>query len=134
MRYAILDGENVVTNIVEASPEFAEQQGWIDATGANIGDTWDGQHFIPAPPKPETVPNTVSMRQARLQLNATPMGTSTAYDAVNAAIDQMDTAAKIDWEYATDVKRDFSLVAQMQALFQWTDAQMDDFFIEASKL
>ena len=50
MKYAIIEN-TLVVNIVVADAEFAQAQGWIDATWASIGDTWDGAEFIkPAPP------------------------------------------------------------------------------------
>lgn len=75
------------------------------------------------------VPNKVSMRQARLQLLA-----SNQYETVNSAISTMGSAAQIEWEYATEVIRTNPLVAAMQQLLGWTDEQMDQYFIEASKL
>jgi hypothetical protein len=71
----------------------------------------------------------ITPRQCRLQLLA-----EEKLDDVEAAIDTMGAAAKIEWEYALEVKRTYTLVAAMQQLFQWTDAEMDDFFTEAGKL
>ena len=82
----------------------------------------------------EPVPDTISMRQCRLQLLSTPLGDSTGYATVNAAIATMGEAAQIDWEYAADVQRTFPLVVAMQQMFGWDDSQMDDFFREAAKL
>lgn len=76
----------------------------------------------------------ISMRQCRLQLLATPLGDSTGYAAVNNAIVTMGEAAQVDWEYAADVQRTFSLVVAMQQMFGWDDSQMDAFFVEAAKL
>jgi hypothetical protein len=71
----------------------------------------------------------LSMRQCRLQLLA-----EEKLDDVQAAINTMGQAAIIDWEYAADVKRMFPLVVAMQALFQWTDAEMDQFFVDGALL
>lgn len=50
-RFAIIDAGRVI-NIIEADAEFAASIDAIDATGAAIGDLWDGQQFTspPAPP------------------------------------------------------------------------------------
>ena len=50
-RFAIIvDG--VVQNIVKADAEMAEANGWIDATGAKIGSTWDSERFTDPLPEP----------------------------------------------------------------------------------
>jgi len=72
---------------------------------------------------------TVSMRQARLQL-----ATLGVYDQVNAAIDTMDSMAKIEWEYASEVNRSNILVDSMAQLLSWTEEDIDTYFDAASKL
>lgn len=52
-RFAIIDAGRV-TNIIEADEEFAASIGAIDATGAAIGDLWDGETFTPPPAPPLT--------------------------------------------------------------------------------
>jgi hypothetical protein len=47
MKYAILK-DNKVVNIAIANKPFNKD--WIDATGAKIGDTWDGEKFVSPPP------------------------------------------------------------------------------------
>ena len=50
MRYAVVE-KNIVVNIVKADTPL--QDNWIEAKGANIGDTWNGEDFIsPTPPEP----------------------------------------------------------------------------------
>lgn len=70
----------------------------------------------------------ITPRQCRLQLLA-----EEKLDDVEASIDSMGAAAKIEWEYALEVKRTYSLVAAMQQLFSWSDAETDTFFTEAGK-
>jgi hypothetical protein len=76
-----------------------------------------------------SVPHLVSMRQARLALLQ-----NNLLDAVNAAVGQMPQAAQIEWEYATEVKRENELVLTMKNLLTWTDLQMDGLFILAKGL
>jgi hypothetical protein len=48
-RFAIIEG-GVVANIVEAEFDYAVTQGWVDASSANIGDTYsNGQFSEPVP-------------------------------------------------------------------------------------
>jgi hypothetical protein len=99
--------------------------------------TWDGSKLVKVKePEPvsEPVPDTIFMRQCCQQLLATQLGDGNALDAVETAISQMDKSAQIDWQRAQEVKRDWPLVIQMQALFGWSDDQMDQFFREAAKL
>lgn len=79
-------------------------------------------------PKPVVIPPSVTMRQARLQLLA--MG---LLDDVNVAVQSLSAVAQIEWEYATQVNRDSDFVAQMAALLEMSEADLDDFFMEAAQ-
>ena len=70
--------------------------------------------------------NAISMRQARLQLLAMNL-----LDTVNSAISSMPQSAQIEWEYATEVKRDNPLVLGVQSALSMSDLDMDDFFRQA---
>lgn len=82
----------------------------------------------PAPP-----PSVVSMRQARLALLGAGL-----LPQVEAAFDQMDeperSAVIIEWEYATELRRDHPLVASLAAALGLTEQQVDDLFIAASQI
>ena len=84
-------------------------------------------------PPPSDVPQAVTMRQARLALLAANMLTT-----VNTAIAGMPgaegEAARIEWEYAQEVRRDSPLVAALSAAFGWTGAQLDAMFVSAKTL
>ena len=75
------------------------------------------------------VPQSVTMRQARLQLLATDN-----LATIDTAISTIGAAAQIEWEYATEVQRSNPLVAGIQQLLEWTDEQLDTYFREAAKL
>ena len=79
------------------------------------------------------VPEVVTMRQARLAL----LGAGLLAQ-VNTAVANMPgvegDAARIEWEYAQEVRRDSPLVAALSAAFGWTGAQLDDLFTEGAKL
>lgn len=53
MKFALIESGRV-TNIIEADAQYAAAVGAIDATGAAIGDTWDGVVFTSPPVAPPT--------------------------------------------------------------------------------
>lgn len=75
------------------------------------------------------VPRVVSMRQARLALLAAGL-----LDDVEAAIASAPRAARIEWEYAQEVARDYGLVLQLAPVLGLTDRQLDDLFVAAASL
>ena len=75
------------------------------------------------------VPQSVTMRQARLALLAAGL-----LDMVEAAITAAGPEAAIEWEYAADVQRGAGLVPAMAAALGMTDAQIDALFVTASTL
>ena len=88
-----------------------------------------GTVSIPSP----GVPQSVTMRQARLALHAA--GLLTSVDAAIAAMDEPDkTAASITWEFAQTVDRGFGMVPQLAAALGMSDTQIDDLFIAAAQL
>ena len=88
-----------------------------------------GTVSIPSP----GVPQSVTMRQARLALHAA--GLLTSVDAAIAAMDEPDkTAAQITWEFAQTVDRGFGMVPQLAAALGMTETQIDDLFIAAAQL
>ena len=100
-----------------------------------------GQNLIvdPAWVEPEPivqiiqVPQTVTMRQARLALLQ-----SGSLSAVNAAIagmsGAMGEAARIEWEFSSEVKRNQPLVVALTPTLGFTSKQLDDLFILAATL
>ena len=131
-RFAIIDAGRVI-NHAEADSDFADSQGWIAAADSRIGDSWDGEVFTPAPPAPPAVPSAVTMRQARLALLGAGL-----LAGVDAAIDSLPSlqkeAARIEWEYATEVQRSSGLVPMMAVALGLDDAALDALFIEAAAL
>jgi len=80
-----------------------------------------------------SVPQSVTMRQARLALHAA--GLLTSVDAAIAAMPEPDrTAAQITWEFAQTVDRGFGMVPQLATALGMTETQIDDLFIAAAKL
>jgi len=79
--------------------------------------------------KKALVPASVTMRQARLALLAADL-----LDDVDVMIQSIGRAAAITWEFATEVQRTNELIAAVQEAKGLTEEQIDDMFIEASKL
>ncbi len=98
---------------------------------------WEGTYWrltdIPPPIPQEIIPEviipTISMRQARLALLGAGL-----LSQVNAAVAQLDETAKIEWEYASEVKRDAPLVVGLAQALNLTDQQLDELFILASNI
>jgi hypothetical protein len=79
------------------------------------------------------IPQVVTMRQARLALHKS--GMLTAVDAaIDAQPEPAKTEAKLDWEYAQTVDREFGLVPAMAAAMGLTEKQIDDLFVLAASL
>lgn len=79
------------------------------------------------------VPEAVSMRQARLALLGA--GLLGAIDAaINSLPSPQKEAAAIEWDYASDVRRDSPLLESLAPALGLTDAQIDALFITAFTL
>ena len=74
------------------------------------------------------IPTQITMRQTRLYLLSIDL-----LDTVENIVSQ-NKAWQIEWEYASEVQRTNQLIVAMQQELQLTDAQIDDMFLEASKL
>lgn len=74
------------------------------------------------------VPQSITMRQARLQLLEDEL-----LDEVEAFVSQ-DRKWQIEWEYANEVFRVSPLIGALKNLLNLTDEQINTMFIKASKL
>ena len=80
-------------------------------------------------PQPAPIPQSVTMRQARLALLAAGL-----LSTVETAIGGAGPAAAIEWEYAQEVQRGSGLVPAMATALGLTDAQIDALFVQAATL
>ena len=102
---------------------------------ATAGCFWRGDHWeiVPGEVPGDPVPEVVTMRQARLAL----LGAGLLAQ-VNAAVANMPgtegDAARIEWEYAQEVRRDSPLVAGLSAALGLTDETLDNLYKVAAGL
>lgn len=85
--------------------------------------------YIPPAPEPVQVPQAITIRQAKLALLSAGL-----LDDVDAAIAQADRATQIEWEYATEVHRNWPTLRSVQGAIGLTDEQVDGLFIRAASL
>ena len=135
-RYAIVvDG--VVDNIIVAEGAFATEQGGVACPpGVEIGWTYDGNDFAAPVVSPEEIRaaiRPVTMRQARLALLAAGVLGDVA-PALAALPSPHRDAAEIEWEYASEVRRDAPLIAALGSALGLTEDQIDDLFAAAAML
>jgi hypothetical protein len=126
-RYNILDGEGgAVVNTIMASPEF-------------MAANHEHYEAVPLPPRTPSVAS-VTPRQARLLLlntDATDASDNMLAQA-EAIFDAMSepekTAARIEWEFGTEVRRDSPLITQLAGAIGLTDQQIDAMFVAAKEI
>lgn len=113
-----------------------DYRGWtgFDAEGnekaiSELGQKPDPSWTTEKPVLPEPVPTVVTMRQARLALDANGHLTQ-----VENALSGMSKAAQIEWEYASTVERGSALTQVMIDTLGLTAQQTDDLFIQAAGL
>ena len=95
-----------------------------------------GDELPPAPePEPEVpqVPQSVTMRQARLALLGAGV-LSQVEGAINSMPEPQKSAARITWEYSAEVHRHNGLVSQMAPALGMTSEQIDALFIAAAQI
>lgn len=85
--------------------------------------------LTPAPTTVNAVPQSVTMRQARLALLQ-----SGLLDEATAAVAGAGPAAQIEWEYSSDVGRNVILVQALSSALGLTDEDLDGLFVLAATL
>lgn len=87
---------------------------------------YNGLEYVGALPTDTTK---LTARQARLVLLQNGL-----LDDVEAAVAAADRAAQLEWEYATEIKRDWPTLVAMAAALGMTDAQLDALFTAGAAL
>lgn len=153
--WAFIDSENKAVNFVESDgvpgyiPDGCTAVQIPEGASYGYGWVWDGTKFVPPDvPVPVKVPASITRRQCALQLLN--MGIITDQEAVDmtrtglppanvqAYIDALPTAderARAEIDFAADAYyRDNPLLEAIMIANGATDAEIDQFFIEASQL
>ncbi len=125
----------VVTGAPEHDPatHVAEQNGCAYNAARQ---RWETQHIVRELTPAELaarVPRSVSMRQARLALFHAGL-LQLVNDAVTGMPGAEGEAARIEWEYAAEVRRDSPLVASLAEPLSLSEADLDLLFVAAAVL
>ena len=125
MKYAIIENNKIV-NIGVSNEALASN--WILLKGDfGIGDEYIDGKFIKFIP-PIEVPQTITPLQSKLQLRE--LGLLDEVDTLVAT----DRKVQLYWEYALTIERNNEVLLSMSEQLGLTSEQLDDMFIQASKL
>lgn len=137
--YALIDkATNDILRVEPEGPILSDLKPvkWVDC-GDDVTTAWtyDGETFsAPVVVPPATViPRSVTMRQARLALLGAGL-LPNVDDAVAAMTGVKGMAAKIEWEYSSEVNRDKDLVQGLALALGLSEAQLDELFEQAAAL
>ena len=121
MRIEIMDGDTV-TNVILATPEFAEQ---LHPGKWRLAEVQD----VPTPPTPAT-PTVCSPAQGLVALFAIKQITESDVNATIAAIPDPVAryTAQIAFARATEWRRDSVSIQQLSALLELTESDLDALF------
>ena len=100
---------------------------WI-ADGGVVEDEFTDEELLQQ--IEDAKPKVVTMRQARLAL----LQGGLLQTVTDAIANGTDEAMKIEWEYATEVKRDWNSLVTLTTALGMTSAELDDLFQLASTL
>lgn len=129
-----IHGNKIPADAVEITAEEHAALLEAQSQGKVIKGNNKGKPVAVDPPAlPPSAPSVVSMRQARLALlNAGLL--QSVNDAVAGLKGAAGEAAKIEWEYASEVRRDNVLFQQLAVELGLTDQVLDDLFTAAASL
>jgi hypothetical protein len=128
-----VDIEDVYAPIPARSTMIAPTEIAAGKVAIFTGSGWVESDLPEVFPQAVTVPSSITMRQARLQLHA--IGKLAAVqEAINQLPEPPKTEAQIEWDYAAVVERASPFVALLTPALGLSDEDMDDLFREAAKL
>lgn len=124
--------------IIEITDKVISTETPIEA--ASLEDFIASNGLIPVTPVPPKVPQSISAWKAKAILSDTPHGSAgTLFSAVEDAIAAMPeslekTTLRSAWQFNADLDRNSNAVTQLSTLLGLSKEQVDNLFIEASKL
>lgn len=132
MRAHVIEN-GVVVNTVEV--ETLDALPGLVATQANEGIGWlyDGISFTSPPQPTPSVPQEVTMRQARLALLDAGL-LANVQPAINSLNEPDKTKAQIEWEYSNALQRSNPFVTVLGTALDLNNEALDNLFITAAKL
>jgi hypothetical protein len=106
--------------------------------GASIGWAFDGETWTP-PEQPSVAPGPAALapltaRQLRLGLLQIGIKPADVAAAISALPEDQRDVAEIEWDYASEYRRDHPLIAALGASFGLTVEQIDDAWRDAMAL
>lgn len=132
MRAHVIEN-GVVVNTVEVE-SLGVLPGLVAAQGnEGIGWSFDGHAFTAPPPPPPVIPQSVTMRQARLALHASGL-LAGVQPAITALPEPQRTQAQIEWDYSNGLERGNAFVATLGAALGLNAAGIDALFVQAAQL
>jgi hypothetical protein len=112
--------------VVISAPEGQQWTGEYEVVnGLPVATYKDSAPYVPS------VPNEVTMRQARLALFEVGL-MSSVETALNALEEPAKTAARIEWEYSQTVRRDKEFVQVLSGALGLSSEDLDNLFTLAS--
>ncbi len=126
--YGQINSINVIIGISRLSgPVDAPHMILIEGDAPEIGSTWTGSEWTaPPPPEPAPLPP-LTRRQLRLGLLSIGITAEDVEVQINAIADPTERAyGMIEWQDATQFRRDHPLLAQVAAAMELPAEQVDD--------
>lgn len=118
-------GSPIPSNSTDKSPPVLNDGEYAVFTDGE----WVTTTELPQPiPEPIQVPQSITPLQAKLQLLEMEL-----LDEVEAMV-ATDRKISLYWEYALEIRRDHATLLAMATALGLSDSQVDEMFIEASKL
>lgn len=159
MKYFAVVENGIVINVIVADDDFAkmysespdhvgecfeyDETNEDDTKVARIGELHINGLFVSETQAmdmgliPDTrtvdVPESITMRQCRLSLldlKLLPL----VDQAINSLPSPQKEQAQIEWEYASEVRRDNPLISKLMQALGMDEAELDNLFIEGAKL
>lgn len=117
---------------VFAYEEDGSQDEYIKPGLVRMTDEEVQAHLNP-PPSPPSVPERVTMRQARIALSRAGLITQVE-QALSSMEGQAGEEARIEWEFSSEVHRNKPFVIELGIAVGLSPEQMDQLFIDAAEI